>query len=61
LSSFESTVQSARALVAGALDLCSASPRRYFFEVAAHFASEPADQEKLRLFASAKGRDDLFR
>jgi len=60
-SSFESTLQSARALVAGALDLCSASPRRYFFEVAAHFASVPAEQERLRLFASAEGRDDLYR
>ena len=48
------------ALVEGALDLCSASPRRYFFETAASFASHPKEAERLRHFASKEGRDELW-
>ena len=51
----------AMTLIMGALDLTSASPRRYFFEVAAHFASDAAEKERLTYFASAEGRDDLYR
>ena len=50
----------ALALVEGALDLCSASPRRYFFETAASFASHPKEAERLRHFASKEGRDELW-
>ena len=50
----------ATALVEGALDLCSASPRRYFFETAASFASHPKEAERLRHFASKEGRDELW-
>ena len=58
---FVSTALPARTLVAGALDIASASPRRYFFEVAAHFAKDDNERERLRYFASAEGRDDLYR
>ena len=47
------------ALVAGALDVNGASPRRFFFEVLSHFASAPHEAERLRYFASSEGRDDL--
>lgn len=50
----------AMALVEGALDLASASPRRYFFETAATFASHPREAERLRHFASKDGRDELW-
>lgn len=52
---------SARTLIAGALDITSASPRQYFFEVASHFARDKNERERLRYFASAEGRDDLYR
>ena len=45
----------ATALVEGALDLNSASPRRYFFETAAVFATHPREAERLRRFASKDG------
>lgn len=41
-----------RALVAGALDVDSASPRRYFFEVLSHFATDAVERERLQYFAS---------
>jgi len=50
-----------RELVAGALDVNGASPRRYFFEVLRHFAAGEAEVERLEYFASPEGRDDLFR
>lgn len=46
-------------LVAGALDVNSASPRRYFFEVLSHFAPEELEREQLQRFASAEGREEL--
>ena len=49
------------ALVAGVLVVDAASPRRYFFRVLHHFASEPAERERLDYFASPEGRDDLAR
>ena len=49
------------ALVAGACDVCGASPRRYFFEVLRHFATEEHETERLQYFSSPEGRDDLYR
>jgi sulfite reductase alpha subunit-like flavoprotein len=37
------------------------TPRRYFFEVMVHFASQPMQQEKLRELSSAEGQDELYR
>jgi hypothetical protein len=45
----------------GVLDLSGSSPRRYLFQVLSHFTSNPMQQERLRYFASAEGRDDLYR
>ena len=60
-SRFVPALVSARALVAGALDVASATPRRYFFEVASRFASDPNERQRLSHFASAAGRDELYR
>lgn len=49
------------ALVAGACDVTGASPRRYFFEVLRHFATEEHETERLQYFSSPEGRDDLYR
>lgn len=43
----------------GALDVNSASPRRYFLEVLQHFATEESQKERLQHFASGEGREDL--
>lgn len=48
------------ALVAGALDITSASPRRYLFEVLSHFARTELEVERLQYFATPEGRDDLY-
>jgi len=58
---FEPKVLSARSLVAGCLDIASASPRRFFYETAARFASNPDETERLVYFASPEGRDDLYK
>lgn len=47
-------------LVAGALDINGASPRRFFFQVLRHFAASEVETERLEYFASAEGRDDLY-
>ena len=47
-------------LVAGTVDVASASPRRFWFEVLSHAASAPHEAERLQYFASAEGRDDLY-
>lgn len=47
------------AFVQGALDIHSASPRRYFFQVLQHFAREELQRERLQHFASTEGREDL--
>lgn len=48
------------ALVAGALDVDSASPRRALFEALRHFAAAGGrERERLAYFASPQGRDDL--
>ena len=49
------------ALVAGVLDVTGASPRRFFFQVLAHFATKPLEAERLAYFASSEGRDDLHK
>jgi sulfite reductase alpha subunit-like flavoprotein len=54
-------VAAARHLVRGALDVGHAPPRRTLFELLARAASEPREAERLALFASAEGRDALFR
>ncbi|KAJ9564455.1 hypothetical protein OSB04_000421 [Centaurea solstitialis] len=42
------------------MDVASASPRRYFFEVMSFFASAEHEKERLEYFASPEGRDDLY-
>jgi sulfite reductase alpha subunit-like flavoprotein len=59
-SEFISKPVRAASLVEGALDLTSASARRYFFEVASKFASHPQEAERLRHFAGKDGRDELW-
>ncbi|CAM6086168.1 unnamed protein product [Calypogeia fissa] len=49
-----------KSLVEGVLDVSSASPRRFFFEVMSHFATAEHEKEKLQYFASSDGRDDLY-
>ncbi|KAL3677409.1 hypothetical protein R1sor_027357 [Riccia sorocarpa] len=49
-----------RTLVESVLDVSSASPRRYFFEVMSHFASAEHEKERLQYFATSEGRDDLY-
>lgn len=49
-----------RKFVELAMDIASASPRRYFFEVMSHFAAAEHEKERLQYFASAEGRDDLY-
>lgn len=56
-ASFEAAVGP---LVAGCVDVASASPRRFFFEVLSHVATAPHEAERLQYFASAEGRDDLY-
>jgi len=48
-------------LIAGAIDIHSASPRRYFFEVMSHFAGSSLEKERLQYFASAEGAVDLYK
>ncbi|KAI3983682.1 hypothetical protein MKX01_001086 [Papaver californicum] len=43
------------------MDVASASPRRYFFEVMSLFATAEHEKERLQYFASTEGRDDLYR
>ncbi|KAI4346834.1 hypothetical protein L6164_007697 [Bauhinia variegata] len=42
------------------MDVASASPRRYFFEVISYFATAEHEKERLKYFASPEGRDDLY-
>jgi hypothetical protein len=43
---------SIRTLVAGSLDVSSSCPRRHFFEVLSHWATEEHERERLQYFAS---------
>jgi sulfite reductase alpha subunit-like flavoprotein len=56
-----SFVVAARHLVRGALDVCSAPPRRTLFELLARTASAPHEASRLALFGSAAGRDEMSR
>ncbi|XP_066309595.1 NADPH-dependent diflavin oxidoreductase 1 [Miscanthus floridulus] len=49
-----------RTFVALTMDVASASPRRYFFEVMSFFATSEREKERLQYFASPEGRDDLY-
>ncbi|KAM5580970.1 NADPH-dependent diflavin oxidoreductase 1 [Rosa sericea] len=42
------------------MDVASASPRRYFFEVMSMFATAEHEKERLQYFVSPEGRDDLY-
>ncbi|KAJ1285261.1 hypothetical protein BS78_03G266700 [Paspalum vaginatum] len=50
-----------KTFVALTMDVASASPQRYFFEVMSFFATAEHEKEKLQYFASPEGRDDLYR
>lgn len=50
-----------RTIVEALMDIGSASPRRYFFEVMSHFATAEHEKERLQYFATPEGRDDLYR
>ncbi|KAI0497053.1 hypothetical protein KFK09_023381 [Dendrobium nobile] len=49
-----------KTFVALTMDISSASPRRYFFEVMSFYAKAEHEKERLQYFASAEGRDDLY-
>ncbi|RDY13657.1 Protein SWEETIE, partial [Mucuna pruriens] len=49
-----------RTFVEFSMDVASASPRRYFFEVMSFFATAEHERERLQYFASPEGRDDLY-
>ncbi|KAL6761786.1 hypothetical protein V8C86DRAFT_3013104 [Haematococcus lacustris] len=51
----------AKPCLQGAIDISGASPRRYFFQVLHHFASEEREKERLAYFGSPEGREDLYR
>ncbi|XP_065854147.1 NADPH-dependent diflavin oxidoreductase 1 isoform X2 [Euphorbia lathyris] len=42
------------------MDIASASPRRYFFEVMSFFAAAEHEKDRLKYFCSPEGRDDLY-
>ncbi|XP_019189066.1 PREDICTED: NADPH-dependent diflavin oxidoreductase 1 isoform X2 [Ipomoea nil] len=49
-----------RTFVELTMDIASASPRRYFFEIMSYFATAEHEKERLKYFASSEGRDDLY-
>lgn len=49
-----------KTFVESTMDVASASPRRYFFEVMSFFATAQHEKERLQYFASPEGRDDLY-
>jgi sulfite reductase alpha subunit-like flavoprotein len=52
---------SLRRLVAGMLDVAGASPRRFLFQVLAQHCGAEMERQRLEYFATAEGRDDLYR
>ena len=48
-------------MIAGGIDVNSASPRRYFFEVMSHFTASEHEKERLQYFASGEGAVDLYK
>ncbi|XP_068654281.1 NADPH-dependent diflavin oxidoreductase 1 isoform X2 [Aristolochia californica] len=57
---FDRTPVHLRNFVELTMDVASASPRRYFFEVMSFFATAEHEKEKLQYFGSPEGRDDLY-
>lgn len=49
-----------RTFVEATMDVSSASPSRYFFEVMSHFATAEHEKERLQYFATSEGRDELY-
>ncbi|KAK1614020.1 hypothetical protein QYE76_019537 [Lolium multiflorum] len=49
-----------KTFVALTMDVTSASPRRYFFEVMSYFATDENEKEKLQYFTSPEGRNDMY-
>ncbi|KAF6168710.1 hypothetical protein GIB67_026596 [Kingdonia uniflora] len=49
-----------RTFVELAMDITSASPRCYFFEVMSFFVTAENEKERLLYFSSLEGRDDLY-
>lgn len=49
-----------KTFVALTMDVASASPRRYFFEIMSYFATYETEKEKLQYFTSPEGRNDLY-
>ncbi|KAJ4700667.1 NADPH-dependent diflavin oxidoreductase 1 [Melia azedarach] len=49
-----------RTFVELTMDVASASPRRYFFEIMSYFTTAQHEKERLEYFASPEGRDDLY-
>ncbi|VAI56440.1 unnamed protein product [Triticum turgidum subsp. durum] len=49
-----------KTFVALTMDVTSASPRRYFFEIMSYFATDTDQKEKLQYLTSPEGRDDLY-
>jgi sulfite reductase alpha subunit-like flavoprotein len=60
LSSSSSVVVQVGPLVAGALDISGASPRRYFFQVMAQLSPSELERGRLSYFASPQGSSDLY-
>lgn len=50
-----------RAVLQGVLDLSGGSPRRYLFQILSQFTTHELHRERLKHFATAEGRDDLYR
>ena len=48
------------ALIAGVVDVSSASPRKFFFEVLSRFTSSDVEKERLEYFTSPEGVEDLY-
>ncbi|VAH18365.1 unnamed protein product [Triticum turgidum subsp. durum] len=50
-----------KTFVALTMDVTSASPRRYFFEVMSYFATDEREKAKLQDYTTPEGRGDLYR
>lgn len=49
-----------KTFVAFTMDVTSASPRRYFFEIMSYFATDIDEKEKLQYLSSPEGRSNLY-
>lgn len=59
-TSSSSVVVQVGSLVAGALDISGASPRRYLFQVMAQLSPSELERERLSYFSSPQGSSDLY-